>query len=65
MRVLFNRDSWTQIDWNIRRALIGHPLAQWLHGFYSTHAAKSIPYKAETLETSHAGSESGESVCCN
>jgi hypothetical protein len=58
MRVLFNRDSWTQIDWKIRRALIGHPLAQWLHGFYSTHAAP-MPYKAETLRRL-CGSESGE-----
>ena len=39
MKVIFNRDSWTQIDWGIRHALRGHPLAQWLHGFYSTHAA--------------------------
>jgi hypothetical protein len=63
MRVLFNREGWTQIDWNIRRALIGHPLAQWLHGFYSTHAAP-IPYKAETLRRL-CGSESGDSASTN
>jgi len=58
MKALFNRDGWTQIDWRIRHALIGHPLAQWLHGFYSTHAAP-LPYKAETLHHL-CGSETGE-----
>ena len=57
MRVIFNRDGWTQVDWSIRRALIGYPLAQWLHGFYSTHAAP-LPYKVETLHIL-CGSESG------
>lgn len=32
MKAIFNHDSWTQIDWSVRHALIGHPLAQWLHG---------------------------------
>lgn len=58
MKVIFNRDSWTQIDWSIRHALRGHPLAQWLHGFYSTHAAP-LPYKIETLHRL-CGSETGE-----
>jgi hypothetical protein len=57
MKVIFNRDSWTQIDWSIRHALRGHPLAQWLHGFYSTHAAP-FPYKVETLHRL-CGSETG------
>ena len=35
---LFVFDQFTQIDWNLRRALDGKPLAQWLHGYYSTHA---------------------------
>lgn len=60
MKVIFNRDSWTQIDWSIRHALIGHPLAQWLHGFYSTHAAP-LPYKVETLHRL-CGSVSGENA---
>ncbi|WP_175810882.1 plasmid replication initiator TrfA [Burkholderia cepacia] len=60
MRVIFNHDSWTQIDWSIRHALIGHPLAQWLHGFYSTHAAP-MPYKVETLHLL-CGSEAGENA---
>lgn len=58
MKALFNRDSYTRVNWGIRHALIGHPLAQWLHGFYSTHAAP-IPYKVETLHRL-CGSESGE-----
>lgn len=60
MKVIFNRDSWTQIDWNIRHELRGHPLAQWLHGFYSTHAAP-FPVKVETLHKL-CGSETGESA---
>lgn len=48
MRVLFSRDGWTSIDWEIRSALRGHPLAQWLHGFYSSHASP-FPYKVATL----------------
>lgn len=58
MRAIFGRDSWTQIDWNIRHALRGHPLSQWLHGFYSTHAAP-LPYKVETLHRL-CGSETGD-----
>lgn len=58
VRALFNRDGHTWVDWSIRHALIGHPLAQWLHGFYSTHAAP-IPYRVETLHRL-CGSESGE-----
>ena len=60
LKVIFNRDGWTQVDWRIRQALIGHPLAQWLHGFYSTHAAP-VPYKAETLHRL-CGSETGENA---
>lgn len=57
MKVMFGRDSWTQIDWNIRQSLRGHPLAQWLHGFYSTHA-KPYQLKVETLHNL-CGSETG------
>ncbi|MCL2524877.1 MAG: plasmid replication initiator TrfA [Betaproteobacteria bacterium] len=60
MKAIFNRDSWTQVDWSVRHALIGHPLAQWLHGFYSTHA-EPIPYKVETLHLL-CGSEAGENA---
>ena len=35
---LFADDQFTQIDWAVRHALNNHPLAQWLHGFYASHA---------------------------
>lgn len=60
IKVIFNHDGWTRIDWGIRHALIGHPLAQWLHGFYSTHAVP-MPYKAETLHLL-CGSEAGKNA---
>lgn len=60
LKVLFNHGGWTSIDWSIRRALIGHPVAQWLHGFYSTHAVP-VPYKTETLHFL-CGSEAGKNA---
>ena len=36
---LFSSASWTALEWNERRALNGQPLAQWLHSYFSTHAA--------------------------
>lgn len=42
----------------MRRALDGKPLAQWLHGFYASHA-KPFPLKIETLHRL-CGSEAGE-----
>ena len=48
MRPLFAADQFTQIEWTVRHALNGQPLAQWLHGFYTTHA-KPFPMKVETL----------------
>jgi hypothetical protein len=38
LRALFERDQWTALDWAVRSDLAGQPLAQWLHGFYATHA---------------------------
>ena len=38
LRALFEPDQFTQIDWVVRHALDGKPLAQWLHGFYASHA---------------------------
>ena len=55
---LFAPDQYTLIQWGVRRALGGHPLAQWLHGYYSSHA-KPYPIKIETLRRL-SGSESGE-----
>lgn len=45
---LFASDQYTQIDWSIRHALNQKPLAQWLHGYYASHAAP-FPLKIETL----------------
>jgi hypothetical protein len=45
---LFAADQFTQVEWAVRHALDGKPLAQWLHGFYASHA-KPFPLKVETL----------------
>ncbi len=45
---LFAADQFTQFEWEVRHALEGQQLAQWLHGFYASHA-KPFPIKAETL----------------
>lgn len=48
LRPLFAADQFTQIEWAVRHELNGHQLAQWLHGFYASHA-KPFPMKVETL----------------
>lgn len=48
MRPLFADDQFTQIEWAVRHTLDGSQLAQWLHGFYASHA-KPFPMKVETL----------------
>jgi TrfA protein len=48
IKVLFERDQFTQIDWAVRLELARHPLAQWLHGFYASHA-KPYAYSVEKL----------------
>jgi hypothetical protein len=48
LRPLFAADQFTQIEWTVRHELNGKPLAQWLHGFYASHA-KPFPIKVETL----------------
>lgn len=50
LSILFAADQFTQIDWDVRHALDGQPLAQWLHGYYASHA-QPFPVKAETLLT--------------
>ena len=57
LRPLFAADQFTQMDWAVRHALDGHQLAQWLHGFYASHA-KPFPLKIETLHRL-CGSEAG------
>ena len=46
---LYRSTDWTALQWEQRRALIGKPLALWLHGFYSSHA-EPYPLKVETLQ---------------
>ncbi|SAL42136.1 TrfA protein [Caballeronia arvi] len=48
LHTLFAADQFTQIDWNVRRTLVGKSLAQWLHGFYASHA-RPYPMRMETL----------------
>lgn len=48
LRPLFAADQFTQVEWAVRHALDGHQIAQWLHGFYASHA-KPFPLKTETL----------------
>ncbi|WP_233799694.1 plasmid replication initiator TrfA [Paraburkholderia sp. HP33-1] len=48
LHTLFAADQFTQIDWNVRRALVGKSLAQWLHGFYAS-PAKPYPMRMDTL----------------
>lgn len=55
---IYGRDGWTQIEREQRQALKKQPLAQWLHGFYCTHAAP-FEYKVETLHRL-CGSEADE-----
>lgn len=58
LRPLFAADQFTQIEWDVRRELDGQQLAQWLHGFYASHA-KPFPMKVETL-LKLSGSENDE-----
>ena len=45
----FSTEMWTGLSLEERHKLKGKTLAQWLHGFYSTHA-KPHPYKVETIK---------------
>ena len=48
LRALYGADQFTQVEWAVRHALDGQQIAQWLHGFYASHA-KPYPLKIETL----------------
>jgi TrfA protein len=48
MIALYGFSEWTQLDWIERTRLLKQPLAQWLHGFWSTHATPH-PIGLETL----------------
>lgn len=58
LNAMFSKSGFSYIDWNIRSALDGQPLAQWLHGFYSSHA-KAYKLKVSTLHQL-CGSEARE-----
>lgn len=45
---LYYSAGWTQIEWDQRLLLRRQPLAQWLHGFYFTHASP-FPLKVATV----------------
>ncbi len=53
---LFGADGWSSVEFAQRQTLKKHQLAQWLHGFYSSHA-RPYPMKVETLHKL-CGSES-------
>lgn len=55
LRPLFAGDQFTLVEWSVRHTLDGQPLAQWLHGFYASHA-KPFPIRMATL-LSMSGSE--------
>ncbi|MCF5821154.1 hypothetical protein GIV44_21445, partial [Pseudomonas syringae] len=45
---LFGPNDFTHIDWAVRRSLNSKPLAQWLHGYLSSHA-EPFPVSIDTL----------------
>ncbi|QAY94184.1 hypothetical protein CUN63_15535 [Pseudomonas sp. ACM7] len=45
---MFGPNEFTHIDWSVRRSLNSKPLAQWLHGYLSSHA-EPIPVSVDTL----------------
>jgi len=55
LRLLYEPDQFTLVDWKVRKLLNSQSLAQWLHAFYSTHA-EPHPMKIESL-LKLAGSE--------
>ena len=45
---IYSHDQFTMVDWAIRQSMSGKPLAQWLHGYYASHA-KPFPVTMTTL----------------
>lgn len=62
--ILFGPGKYTQVDWSIRRRLTNKPLAQWLYGYYSSHA-EPIPVSVETLLKMAGSEDSSESSAEN
>ncbi|MBP8286437.1 MAG: Replication initiator protein A [Rhodoferax sp.] len=46
---LYGLDGWSSVEFGQRMALKRRPLAQWLHGYYSSHA-RPFPVKVVTLQ---------------
>lgn len=57
--LLYGTGRWTQLDYAHRQQLRRHPLAQWLHAFYSTHAVP-YRYKVETIRHLCGADKEGE-----
>lgn len=58
MAHLFGVASWTALELDVRKLLVGKPLAQWLHAYLATHK-KPIPIAVDTLREL-SGSRAGE-----
>jgi hypothetical protein len=57
INVLFAPACWTRLEWDERQLLKGHPLAQWLHSYFSTHAEPypvSVKFLHEKSGSKHA-----------
>jgi hypothetical protein len=50
MSAIYSPGKWSRIDWAVRKKLRNHPLAAWLHCYYSTHKNSQIPTGVETLQ---------------
>jgi len=45
---MLDGNNFTLVGWSVRHSLAGQQLAQWLHGFYSSHA-EPFPMRIDTL----------------
>lgn len=50
MIALFSPGNWSCVDWAVRKELRRHPLAAWLHSYYSTHKNSLIPIGVEKIQ---------------
>ena len=48
IKTLFAPECWTRLEWQERQDLKGQPLAQWMHGYFSSHA-EPYPVSAKFL----------------
>jgi TrfA protein len=64
IRDLFAPACWTQLEWQERVALKGHPLAQWLHSYFSTHA-NPFPVSLAFLHEKTGSARTGQTALKN